>query len=256
MATLLAVGCWPGCLRGGMHGTADGFRFVVANDFHHKNPACDTWFDALFRQIATHRQLAFCVGLGDLADEGHPESMLAIRRSSDLARIPFYAVPGNHDNDIEATTRIYEEIFPERLNYVWTHAGWQFVVIDSTDGKKWHATCVSTKTLEWLDATLPTLERTRPTILCTHFPLAQSVRMCPLNAEDVLGRFVSFNLRGVFSGHFHGQTAVPHNHVELVTNSCCSRVAQNHDGTTMKGYWLCDARADGTVKRSFVEFFG
>ncbi|MFA5263406.1 MAG: metallophosphoesterase [Opitutaceae bacterium] len=256
LATLLAAGCWPGCLYAEASSDIGEFSFVAANDFHHASPECDVWFERLFRQIATHPRLAFCIGLGDLADKGLPESIAAIRRISVQARTPFYSVPGNHDKDVEATTRIYAEIFPGRLNYAWTHEGWQFVAIDSTDGKAWKETRIQPKTLDWLDATLPALDRTRPTVLFTHFPLAHEVFMCPLNAEDVLARFVNFNLRGVFTGHFHGQTSVMHGGVALVTNACCSRVQKNHDGTTRKGYWLCQTLKTGTISRSFVEFTG
>ena len=256
LATLLAVGCWPGSLRAGTRREVEEVHFVAANDFHHQSPACDSWFEQLFRQIGAHPDLAFTVGLGDLADLGLRDSLASIARASGLIGVPFYATPGNHDNAIDGTSDIYAEIFPGRLNYTWAHGGWQFVAIDTTEGKKWNETVVSAGTLAWLDATLPTLDRESPTLLFTHFPLAEGVRMCPLNAEDVLARFVEFNLQGVFSGHFHSQTAETRHDVVLVTNVCCSRVVNNHDGTTRKGYWLCKAKRDGTVERSFVEFCG
>lgn len=253
-AALLAVGLWPGAVRG--DDQADGLTFVAANDFHHDNAACDPWFEGLFRQIGTHTGIAFCLGLGDLANKGLPESIEAIRRHAALTGVPFHPTPGNHDNDLEENTRVYTGVFPEGLNYSWEKAGWQFVSIDSSDGKKWGDTHVSEKTLAWLDAELPRLDRRKPTVLCTHFPLARSVKLCPLNAEDVLARFAAFNLRGVFSGHYHGQTHVSRGNCGLVTNVCCSRIMGNHDGTTEKGYWLCRGEKDGTLSRLFVRFSG
>ena len=50
-----------------------------------------------------------------------------------LGRANVHAVPGNHDNDLEESTRLYAEVFPGRLNYTWEHGGWQFVAIDTTD---------------------------------------------------------------------------------------------------------------------------
>ena len=170
--------------------------------------------------------------------------------------MPFYPVPGNHDNDIEENTRIYTDVFPGRLNYTWKHAGWQFVALDTTEGKKWKTTQVSVETLAWLEATVPTLDPAAPTVLCTHFPLTPIRNLTPSNAEDVLARFVKVNLRGAFSGHFHGQSAVSRAGVDLVTNVCCSRFAKNHDGSLAKGYWLCHARSDGVLRRTFVPFSG
>jgi len=56
----------------------------------------------------------------------------------------------------------------------------------------------------------------------------------------------------LFGGHLHGITVNRRGTVELVTNACVSRVRGNHDGTTVKGYWRCEGREDGTVQREFV----
>lgn len=247
----LAAGSWPGRLAAEPVGP--DFAFVVANDFHHVSPECDAWFEALFRRIGGHPGVAFCVGLGDLAHQGAPESLEAIGRLSRQASVPFYAVPGNHDNDLEGTTALYARRFPDQLNHTWQHGGWRFVAVDTTDGARWGDTTIQPATLSWLDRTLPECDPIQPTVLLTHFPLARGVKMVPLNADALLARFVGFNLQAVFSGHYHGQTTVNQGRCTWVTNVCCSRVAGNHDGTVQKGYWLCRVRA-GVLEREFVAF--
>ena len=257
LAALLAAGLWPGALRAQAAGVrADAFTFAVANDFHHFEPACDPWFAALFGQIAAHEDVEFCLGLGDLAHKGAPASIAAVARLAEEAGLRFLATPGNHDNDLEETTALFDRELPGQLNYTFVHRGWRFVVIDSTDGKKWGQTRVQPATLTWLDAELPRLDPLQPLVLATHFPLAGSTPLCPLNAEAVLARFVKHNLRLVLGGHHHGRTEVARGAYALVTNACCSRVAGNHDGTKAKGYWLCRAQADATVRRDFVAFIG
>ncbi len=256
LGALLAVGSLPRRARAAETTEAGEFSFVMANDFHHDGPACDAWFEKLFRQIGAHEGLAFCVGLGDLANAGRPESIAAITRLSQIAGAPFYPMPGNHDNDLDGTTRVFAEVLPGRLNYHWEHDGWQFVAIDSTDGKAWHDANVSPATLAWLDATLPTLDPKKPTLLCTHFPLTPVRNMASLNREDVLARFDAMNLRGVFGGHYHGHLLGRRGSCQIVGNVCCARVVGNLDGSKEKGYWLCTARSDGTVARRFVEFAG
>jgi hypothetical protein len=256
-AALLAAGLWPGALRAEAAGRRAGeFTFAVANDFHHYEPACDAWFGALFRQIKLRADIAFCLGLGDLAHRGQPASIAAIPRLAAAARLKFHATPGNHDNDLEETTAIFAREVPGPLNYRFEHAGWQFVMIDSTDGKKWGQTNVAATTLAWLDAELPRVDPLQPLVLATHFPLAGSAPLCPLNAEQVLARFARHNLRLVLGGHHHGRTEAIRGNYALVTNACCSRVADNHDGTKAKGWWFCRAQADGMVTREFVEFAG
>ena len=257
LAALLAAGLWPGALRAAAMGVpAAEFTFVAANDFHHREPACDAWFAALFRQIAAHIQVEFCLGLGDLADKGRPESMTTIARLAKEAGLRFHVTPGNHDNDLEESTAVFDRVLPGQLNYTFAHRAWQFVVIDSTDGKKWGQTHVQPATLAWLDTALPKLNPQAPLVLATHFPLASSTPLCPLNAEEVLAKFVPYNLRLVLGGHHHGRTEATRGSYTLVTNACCSRVAGNHDGTKAKGYWLCRTQADGGVRREFVEFSG
>jgi hypothetical protein len=82
------------------------------------------------------------------------------------------------------------------------------------------------------------------------------VKYRPLNAEAVLERFLDFNLRGAFSGHYHAQTAVAYKGIEVVTNACCARVRENHDGTKAKGYFVANGTPDGTLTREFVPFAG
>lgn len=257
LATLLAAGLWPGAIRAATAGRKfPEFVFVAANDFHHREAACDPWFEALFHQIAAHEGVSFCLGLGDLAHQGSPESIRAIDRMAREAGLRLYATPGNHDNDLDGTTAVFEQVLPGQLNYRFEHQGWQFVVIDSTEGTKWDQTRVQPATLAWLDAELPRIDAGQPLVLCTHFPLASSTPHCVINAEEVLARFENHNLQLTMGGHYHGRTEVAHGRAALVTNVCCSRVAGNHDGTAKKGYWLCRTQADGTILREFVKFSG
>lgn len=261
LGAMFAVGAWPGARAAETSGLAPReavkpMRFVAVNDFHHDNNDCDPWMEKLFRQIATTENAAFCLGLGDLANTGKRESIQAIQRLSSHAGMPFHATPGNHDLDLSPVDGFYEEIFPQQRNYLIRHSGWQFVLIDTTEGPKWQDVTISKSTFDWLDETLPTLDPLAPTVLATHFPLAAEVRMCPLNADAVLARFIGHNLRGVFGGHYHARTSSPRGEIRLITNACASRVRENHDKTPEKGYLVVDGDAHGRLVPSFVRFTG
>lgn len=270
LGALLAIGAWPGALaaKSACCATKPGrIRFVVTNDYHHEEPACDPWMEALFAQIAATEGADFCFGLGDLANSGKRASLEKIADLAGTLPMPFYPTPGNHDLDESPVDGFYAEIFPGRRNYTFTQNGWQFVVVDSSEGTKWHGMTIADDTLAWLDETMPTLDPTAPTVLATHFPMMPTlldsgspehgvVDLCPVNAEDLLARFVGYNLRGSFSGHFHGQTVNTRGVAELVTNVCVARVRSNHDGTDFKGYWVCDGEPDGTLTRTFVPWAG
>jgi Icc-related predicted phosphoesterase len=258
LGTLLAAGLWPGALRAAASPAPDvgTFTFAALNDLHYHTPECEAWFRALFGAVAAERP-AFMALLGDLVHRGQPENLAAVRRLAGESGVPFHAVPGNHDNDVEETTRLYAEVFPGMLNHRFEHAGWQFVALDSTEGKAWRNTRFSAETLAWLDAALAEMDPRRPTVLLTHFPVAPGIAtptgvvMTPLNAEEVLSRFEPFNLRAAFCGHFHGRTERTRGAATLVTGSTCARVDKNHNGVDEKGWWLCRARSDGTIEREF-----
>lgn len=259
LAGLLAVGMWPGTVARAASGdtTKPGaVRFVVTNDFHHEEEACDPWMKALFRQVAQTEDAAFCLALGDLANSGKRQSLLRMAEHLKLTGMPCYVTPGNHDLDESPVEGFYSEVFPNRRNYHFSENGWQFVVVNTTEGTAWKDVTISEETFTWLDEELPKLDPAAPLVLATHFPLAAEVSMCPLNAERLLARFIGHNLRGTFSGHFHGQTANRRGAINLVTNVCVARVRSNHDGTDFKGYWVCDGNPDGTLTRTFVPFEG
>jgi predicted MPP superfamily phosphohydrolase len=203
--------------------------------------------------MRTHADAEFALILGDLADNAEPASHTAVRDHFRQLKRPIYTQIGNHDHLSQTDRRSYEQTFPSQTNYWFEHRGWQFVGIDSTEGTHFEKTRVQDTTLAWLDTYLPKMKKERPTVLFTHFPLATGVKMAPLNGEDVLNRFREFNLRGVFSGHYHAYTQNPFQGIDVVTNRCCSRLRNNHDGTKEKGYWLVTAEA-GKITRQFVEF--
>jgi hypothetical protein len=260
LATLLAIGAWPGARAAEQSENAKGgvkpIRFVSLNDLHHEDETCDAWMEALFRQIGTTENAAMCFCIGDLANSGKPTSLRAIQRLAPICGMPFYPSPGNHDLDESPVDGHYESIFPGRRNYVIQENGWQFVVIDSTEGTKWRDVTIAETTLDWLDETLPTLDPLAPLVLLTHFPLASEVRMCPQNAEAVLARLIGHNLRGVFGGHFHGRTHNARGNIGIHTCACVSRVRNNHDQSPEKGYYVVNGDAKGVIQIRFVEFTG
>jgi hypothetical protein len=230
------------------------FRFLVVNDLHHGEPECTPFFEKLVAQMRGHGPVAFCLVVGDLSDNGRPESLVAVGQTFAALGIPVHPVPGNHDCDVEQNTRIYAEHFPGRLNYHFAHEGWQFIGLDTTEANAWHDTNIPAATLEYLDEALPNLDRAAPTVVFTHFPLGPTGWLTPLNAAEALRRFDGFNLRAALCGHYHARTVHAHGGAVLVTNTCCSRLRHTHDGTLPEGYQLCAAHPDGRLERFFIEF--
>ncbi len=255
VAALLAAGSWPGALGVRAKDGGKSFKFIAVNDLHHDAPGCDPYFEGMISQMKRQVGIEFILVLGDLTDKGTRTSLGAIRDHLKGLGIPFYVQIGNHDYLTPNDRKPYEEVFPNQLNYVFRFGGWQFVGIDTTQGQEFSKTKVQPATLTWMDHQLPQLDKRLPTLLFTHFPLGPTAPMAPLNAEDVLTRFLGHNLKGVYSGHHHGFTLQVVRGVDVLTNRCCSRLRANHDGVKEKGYWVVTAGETGLV-REFVEYRG
>jgi Icc-related predicted phosphoesterase len=254
-AALLAAGLWPGALAAGDKET-DSFSFLVVNDLHSLNEKCRPWFEKVARQMAAHSEKPVLLTIaGDLSDEAKPEPLAAAKDIFASLKLPVHVVPGNHDYTPKQERKAYDDLFPKQLNHAFDHGGWQFVALDTTEGTKASGTVIAADTLNWLDANLPKLDKKKPTVIVTHFPLGEGVKMRPNNANDLLKRFLEFNLRAVYSGHFHSFTEKKAGDTVLTTNKCCSFARGNHDGTKEKGYFLVAAK-DGKLERQFVEVKG
>lgn len=252
-SALLALGLWPGRLRGADNGRGGSFRFVVMNDAHFQSPQCPGWFERVRASMAAHNpKPELCLMAGDLSEHG---TSLELGQMKDVLQglgMDWHAVMGNHDYVLADDRSPWDKLFPKSLNYCFAHRGWNFVGLDSTERNLSEKTRIQPATFQWLDDQLPKLDHQMPTVIFTHFPLGDRVIMRPSNADELLDRFNDVNLAAVYCGHFHGFTERKRGDTILTTNRCCSISRANHDFSRQKGYFLCTADA-GRIEREFVE---
>ncbi|MEY4387015.1 MAG: hypothetical protein RLY20_2298 [Verrucomicrobiota bacterium] len=250
--SLLAGALGPAAFRSLAADRKPDFRFIAVNDTHYATTECDPFFAGLVKQMNAERP-AFVLHAGDVADNGEPQQHAAARKFFRGLDCDFHPVMGNHDWTTATDRKSYEQNFPRKLNYFFRHKGWQFIGLDSTDEQKYQNSTIQPATFAALDDILKHLKRNRPTVVFTHFPLCENVKMRPLNAEDLLAKFQGWNVRAIFNGHYHAFTECERAGAPITTNRCCARRRDNHDGTKEKGYFVCDA-LDGKLTRRFVEF--
>lgn len=250
--SLLALGLWPGALRASGRARVENFRFIVVNDTHYMSPECGPWLEGVVRQMKAE-QPAFVLHAGDLTEHGLRDHLGALREIFGGLGVPWYPVIGNHDYTTHTDREAYEDLFPKRINYRFDHGGWQFLGLDSSEGQRYEGTTIGGDTFAFVDRTLPRLERNRPMVVFTHFPLGPAVNYRPGGSDELLDRFRHHNLQAVFSGHWHGETLRQVDDFFLTTGRCCALKRHNHDGTKPKGYVVCEA-VDGRIVWRFVEY--
>ncbi len=251
--TLLALGLWPGARRAEGAGNPEDFSFIAVNDLHFQSEKCGPWFERVVRQMkASATKPAFCLMSGDWTEHGTKAELGAARDALGELGVPVHGVIGNHDYGAAESRADYDALFPGAINYAFEAGGWQWLGLDTSEGHKSKGTTIQPHTLDWLDAQLPKLDKKKPTVIFTHFPLGPLTPSRPVNADALLERLIGHNLQAVFSGHYHGFTERVLGDVALTTDKCCAISRSNHDGTPEKGYFLCEAKA-GRITRTFVE---
>lgn len=252
LAGLLAAGKWPGSLAARDIPTVD-FKFIAVNDLHFLNDKCGPWFERFVKAARNdHGKIDFVLIAGDLVENGAMEQHGKINDILKTLGMPYYVVVGNHDYSTTNDRKAFDQLYPGCLNYHFEHQGWQFVALDTSEGTKSQNVKAPQATFDWLDKTLPTLDKNKPTILFTHFPMAFGVPFILQNANDILKRLVPVNLQAVYSGHYHGFTEKKVGSIALTTGKCCSFARKNHDRSLEKGFFVCSA-SEGKVGRVFVE---
>ncbi|HEY3354201.1 MAG TPA: metallophosphoesterase [Polyangia bacterium] len=254
-AAALLAGLWPGRGRAGdaPRGEAGDFDFIAVNDLHFADPRkCPPWFDQAFDAMKVSAPKAELVLVsGDLSTHATEPQLGGLRECLERLKLPVHVTPGNHDVAKDGSHALYDRQFPTRVNYAVEHRGWQFFHLNSAESRAAEGTRIPPATLRWLDDNLKKFDPRKPTVISTHFPLGPRIVRRPRNADDLLRRFERFNLRAIFNGHWHGQTQSVVRDAVVTTDRCCSRRRGNHDGSPLKGWFVCEARA-GTITRRFA----
>ena len=232
----------------------EDFSFLVINDVHYFDQGCGQWFGKVLEGAKKH-QADFCLVVGDLAEDGAVNQLGPMKELLAGLKIPVHVVIGNHDYTADDGRKAFEDSFAHSLNYIFDHKGWQFIGLDTTQGRAGSNTVIAKETLDFLAAALKKLDAKKPTVLFTHFPLGWLLPSRPTNAQALLEQFVNQNLQHVFNGHFHSATTRVWGPCELTTNTCCSFRRKNHDLDPRKGYFLCTTR-EGAVKRKYIQVNG
>jgi predicted MPP superfamily phosphohydrolase len=232
---------------------SENFTFVVVNDIHYFDKRCAAWLSEHVIQRINGHKADFCLIVGDLTEDGTAAQNAAVKDVLKGINIPMHVVVGNHDFEAGSNDRkAFDAAWPGPLNYRFKHKGWQFIGLDTTQGRAGGNTAIHRDTLAYARQTLTDVDKKRPMVMFTHFPLGGFVPNRPTNANDLLAEFKAHNVQAVLNGHFHAKTERHWEQATVTTNTCCSFHRANHNFDPRKGYFLCTAK-DGKVEREYVQ---
>ena len=253
-AGLVAASLWPGHAAAEEAAGENGdFDFIAVNDLHFTDPKkCPPWFNEVFAAMkASAPKAEFVLVGGDLTSECTETEFGMVREMLGAIGLPVHVTLGNHDVTEKGERTAYDKFFPGKRNYIVEHRGWQIVSADSVQDRGYENTKIPEGTLQWLGQALARIDRRKPLIVSTHFPLGAGMIRRPKNADDFLDCFRKHNVRAIFNGHWHGFGQMMFKDAIVSTDRCCSRYRSNHDGSKKKGWYVCEAR-QGTITRRFV----
>ncbi len=251
----LAAGIWPGRnFADEAKGENGDFEFIAVNDLHFTDAKlCPPWFEKAFvamRESAPNAE--FVIVSGDLTSECTAMEFDGIKNLFPLLKVPVHVTMGNHDlNHKTREHALYDEQFPGKRNYAVEHRGWQLFSVCSTEQYAAEGTKIPADTLQWCDDNLKKFDPKKPTIVSTHYPMGIANFRRPKNSEELMAKFKHFNVQHIFNGHWHGYSEMQINGANVTTDRCCSRFRSNHDGSPLKGWFVCSAK-EGRVTRRFV----
>lgn len=178
-----------------------------------------------YRVVDTEAALARCVAhlmklpqvpdavifTGDLTDFGRPEEYDNLARLLEPLTMPFFLMPGNHDDPGMMRTKFPSHAYMRqgsgKLDYVIEEFPVRIVALDSTIPMESGGELTGSQ-LEWLDRTLRSAPQ-RPTIVALHHPpfwtgIGHMDRMAlanPAALEPVIAKHPQ--VERVISGHLH-----------------------------------------------------
>lgn len=212
-------------------------RFAIASDGHYGQPNIDFKKDHenIVRWLnEAHEQnpLDFVIINGDLVHD-RPDLLAVVKKEHyDHLKVPFYAVPGNHDL---ADAALWKSVFGYEDNYSFTKNQVGFVLANTSDTKGKYL-CPNN---DFLKKELDKLTALKTVFVILHIPPHFWVPESPfIECPDTINLLHSYpNVKAVFHGHDHSLDSVFY--TNKLPHFFDAHIGGNW-GTSYKGYRIVE----------------
>lgn len=142
---------------------------------------------------------------GDITEDGSTADLLRAKSVLDSLRVPYYAIPGNHETkwSESGATAFYTRVWKDS-RFSFAHKGYHFLGFNSGPVLRMADGHVPPQDLAWLREQLGRLDKAAPLVVVTHYPLDEGVD----NYFEVIDLLRPYNVRFVLCGHGHANKAL------------------------------------------------
>ncbi|NLO72371.1 MAG: PQQ-binding-like beta-propeller repeat protein [Porphyromonadaceae bacterium] len=177
------------------------FHFALLTDLHitQSTTAVEDLENSV-RQINSTPNIEFVLVTGDVTEFGDKKSLEKAKELLDKLSVPYYITSGNHETKWNASGHTdFAEIFgSDRFDF--EHKGIRFFGFNTGPVLRMADGHVSPQDISWLKNELCALDKSKPVILATHYPLQYGDVDNWYELTDVVR---THNIRAVLGGHYH-----------------------------------------------------
>jgi 3',5'-cyclic AMP phosphodiesterase CpdA len=182
------------------------FRFALITDTHLKqtDPRNEATLRQTVKDLNAQNNLDFVIVSGDVADKGDRPSLLKAKQLLDSLKMPYYAIPGNHDTRYcKTTTSTFDSVFVQH-HFSFTHKGFFFIGFNTGQGNSNNKGHVNQKEFNWIDKQLSKIPPKQPVVAITHFPI---VTIQVDDSAQIVNHLLKYNIKAILGGHYHRNAA-------------------------------------------------
>lgn len=176
------------------------FRFALVTDTHVGGGTGLEDLNQTVEDLNQSSNIDFVIFSGDVTEFGSDEELRAAKAVMDRLKLPWYAIPGNHDtNWSESGGNSFRTVFgSETFSFI--HKGLLFIGTNSGPNMRMSPGQVPRENLVWLDSVLAIDAKDRiPIIYINHYPQDSSLN----NWFDAIDRLKLYNVQLALCGHGH-----------------------------------------------------
>ena len=202
------------------------FRFAFITDLHiqmeNASPAQD--LESVIRDINLQHNIDFVLVGGDITEFGDKPSLEKAKVLLSSLKMPFYIVPGNHDQKLSVPTYDYfNDVFGDN-KFSFSHKGIHFVGFTTRPAKVGGNGVVAQEDIVWVEKELSALPDSARIIAVTHYPLQTGDVD---NWRDMVDVLKKYEVMTVLGGHYHRNVLFSYEGIPGVINRSTLKNSEN-----------------------------